>query len=143
MIGSLTIELNKLVLAASQTNQTNATAIENFMSGTINSVVDVALIIGLLAGIAGIVLYIMIGVLQMQVFTGLFAGGAGRRIWEGLEISITIPVIIAILYTLDVMAQQNMFGAYKTTGTMGYVIDQIWTYISARLKEMFTKLTAT
>ncbi len=136
MVSSLIFEISRLILATDQTTQ-----IENYIAGIINSVVDIALVIGLAAGIAGIVLYIMIGILQMQVFTGLFAGGAGRRIWEGLEISITIPVIIAILYTLDAMAKQGMFGTYTDTGTMGWMIDQIWLYISRRLSDIFGMLT--
>ena len=146
MIGSLIPELSRLVLEASQTNQTNATKIENFIAGTINSVVGIVLVIGLAAGMAGIVIYIMMGVLQMQVFTGLFAGGAGRRIWEGLEISIAIPAIIAILYSLNLMATNGWFGPYtgdKAVGTMGWMIHEIWLYISKELKDIFKMLTGT
>jgi hypothetical protein len=108
--------------------------IAGWLQGAIDSVVGIFLILGILGGIAGIVIYIAIGFFEMQLFTNILATSGGRKIIHALEAFIFIPVVIGILFILDQFAIQGMLGSsINDTGSFAWMIHHIWLWISQKL----------
>jgi len=116
------------------TNQT----LENWISSTINTIVGILLLLGILGGIAGIIIYIAVGVFEIQLFTGAFSSSGMRKIMHGMYVMIIIPVVIGILYLLNQFAVNGMlYSNVNDPGSIAWMINQIWKYIIKALGKVF------
>jgi hypothetical protein len=118
--------------------QTGNQTLANWISNTVNTIVGVLLLLGILSGIAGIIVYIAVGVFEIQLFTGAFSSSGMRKIMHGMYTMIIIPVVIGILYLFNQFAVNGMlYSNVNDTGSIAWMIHQIWIWISSRLSQLF------
>lgn len=114
------------------------TTLEEWVRTTINTIVGILLTLGILGGVAGIIIYIAVGVLEVQLFTGMFSSSGMRKLMHGLYSTIIIPVAIGILYLLDQFAVQGMlYSNVNDPGSIAWMIHMIWTWIIDKITKVF------
>ena len=109
-----------------------------WISTTVKTIAGIGITLGLLVGIAGVIMYIAVGVLEIQLFTGMFSTSGMRKVLHGMYTFIIIPAVIGVLYVLNSLAVNGMlYSNVNDPGSVGWMIHQIWSWIIDAIMRVF------
>jgi len=115
----MVVDLYRILVLAEEAN------LQTWLKGTISTIAGILIVLGILGGIAGIIIYIAVGILEIQLFTGMFSSSGMRKIMHSLYAMIIIPVTIGILFILNSLAVNGYLGP-RDEGSIAWMIEHIW-----------------
>jgi len=115
----MVVDLYRILVLAEEAN------LQTWLKDTISTIAGILIVLGILGGIAGIIIYIAVGILEIQLFTGMFSSSGMRKIMHSLYAMIIIPVTIGILFILNSLAVNGYLGP-RDEGSIAWMIEHIW-----------------